>query len=128
MSTKSIPKTDEELAYMMRVYTLRDKIPVRCTSLLEAAEEQAKGLDPEHGQPWRIGYDQVDGNVISTVFLGRDMRHSFSEGPPILFETMVFNNQGDDIGIDRCCSYDEAIAMHEAMIQRVKEAGRAGHD
>jgi hypothetical protein len=36
-----------------------------------------------------------DGNIgISTVFLGLDHRH-FGDGPPLLFETMVFGGSRD---------------------------------
>ena len=36
-----------------------------------------------------IGNDTINGKKISTVFLGLD--HQFGDGPPLLFETMVFD-------------------------------------
>ena len=37
-----------------------------------------------------IGLDTINGKKISTVFLGLD--HNFGEGPPLVFETMVFED------------------------------------
>lgn len=60
------------------------------------------------------------GNVdVSTVFLGLD--HSFGNGSPMLFETMVFGGLLDG-EIDRCSTWEGAEKMHEAMCERVKLA------
>lgn len=55
--------------------------------------------------------------LISTVFLGLD--HSFGDdGPPILFETMVFN--GEFCGeMNRYNTWDEADEGHEEMVKKV---------
>lgn len=61
-----------------------------------------------------VAKDEVNGYRISTVFLGLD--HSFGDGPPLLFETMVFT--GDDWGdleCERYSTYDEAEAGHAQM-------------
>jgi len=56
---------------------------------------------------------------VSTVFLGFD--HSYGElGPPILFETMVFNKNKDDLECERYCTYTEAEHGHEVMVEKVK--------
>jgi len=39
----------------------------------------------------RIGYDELDGVVVSTVWIGMDM--SYAERPPLIFETMVFSDR-----------------------------------
>ena|SRR6266516_420553 len=58
-----------------------------------------------------------DGVEVSTVFLG--LNHRFGDGPPLLFETMVFRDgQGEEM--DRYSTWDEAVAGHEAMVTRVK--------
>lgn len=59
-----------------------------------------------------------NGMWVSTVFLGFD--HSFGEGPPILFETMVFKSPQDldEQDMDRYASYTEAEAGHVAMVAR----------
>jgi hypothetical protein len=51
---------------------------------------------------------------VSTVFLGLD--HSFGDGPPLIFETMIFGGEHDE-WIDRCSTYDEAEAMHERAVR-----------
>jgi hypothetical protein len=75
---------------------------------------------------------------ISTVFLGLDhnyMRacHPELEHRPLLFETMVFEGKiarlislGDrtltvheSLDCERCSTWDEAVAQHEAMVARL---------
>ena len=64
--------------------------------------------------PERIVAQTMIGTVrVSTVFLGID--HSFTlEGPPIVFETMIFADD-DWAGIDqwRYATYDEAEQGHK---------------
>lgn len=69
---------------------------------------------------------------VSTVFLGIDHRFS-GKGPPILFETMVFEKEPhlreifgdlrevhDDIGeCERYATWDDAEAGHNAMVKRI---------
>lgn len=50
-----------------------------------------------------------DGIRVSTVFLALD--HSFADGPPILFETMIFGGKEDGYK-DRCSTWVEAEVMH----------------
>jgi hypothetical protein len=54
------------------------------------------------------------GIVVSTVFLGLD--HQIGEGPPLLFETMVFNDYGDDGQQYRYSTWDEAEAGHKKTV------------
>lgn len=54
---------------------------------------------------------------VSTVFLGLD--HQYGDGPPLLFETMVFGGKLDQEQ-DRCTTWEEAEVMHEAMCERVR--------
>jgi len=67
----------------------------------------------------RIVNQQMVGGVrVSTVFLGLD--HDFSgEGPPILFETMIFGGKHDQ-DQQRCCTWDQALAMHQRMLEKVR--------
>lgn len=49
---------------------------------------------------------------ISTVFLGSD--HQFGEGPPLIFETMVFVDGGsEDLWCERCTTWEQAEEMHK---------------
>ena len=87
----------------------------------------------DEGEDWahwfesanRIVQQQWVGNYyVSTVFLGID--HNFSgSGAPILFETMVFSD-GDGIETHRCCTWDEALAMHELTKARLLERENSG--
>lgn len=59
----------------------------------------------------RVALESVGPFEISTVFLGLD--HNFGRGLPHLFETMIFNKDGDDVWCERCGTWQEAIDMHE---------------
>jgi hypothetical protein len=76
---------------------------------------------------WAIWFDQSKNRIVaqemvgqlwvSTVFLGLD--HNFGDGPPVLWETMVFGD--DQMDRDRCSgSREQALAMHERMVKKVK--------
>lgn len=64
-----------------------------------------------------VAVEAIGGYRISTVFLGID--HSFGRGLPILFETMIFNPDGDDRDMWRCGTWEDAIDMHEAAVAQV---------
>lgn len=63
-----------------------------------------------------VAQTTVGESKISTVFLGLD--HSFGDGPPLLFETMVFGGPMAD-EMERYATYDEAEAGHAAMVAKV---------
>jgi len=90
-------------------YKLEGHTPVECA-------------DPKEWGAWlqgadkRVALDRINGVDISTVFLGVD--YQFGEGPPILFETMVFGGKLDS-EMERYETWDEAEAGHQAMKQRV---------
>jgi len=54
-------------------------------------------------------------HFVSTVFLGLD--HNWSDGPPILWETMVFID-GEDVETCRYASLREAIIGHNTLVAR----------
>jgi len=65
----------------------------------------------------RLGTKVVDeswtpwGDHVSTVWLGLD--HSFGgDGPPLIFETMIFDRRGESISCDRYATEVEALAGH----------------
>jgi hypothetical protein len=66
----------------------------------------------------RVAFTQIDGDChVSTVFLGID--HSFMrQGPPVLFETMVFGGDLDQ-ELERYYTWAEAEAGHAAMVARI---------
>ena len=68
-----------------------------------------------------VGHDHLPGGVlVSTVFFGID--HNFGpDGPPLLFETMIFGGEHDQFQ-DRYATLDEAKAGHAKAV----ELARAG--
>ncbi len=67
-----------------------------------------------------VARTQIGDVVVSTVFLGFD--HNFgADGPPLLFETMVFGGALDEKQ-QRYRTRDEASEGHQIMVDGVREA------
>src|SRR6266480_3669208 len=81
-------------------------------------------LDWVESKLCNINYKRVaetilsDGKWISTVWLGLD--YSFMNGPPLIFETMVFESKDDlsEIDCERYSTENEAILGHEEMVKK----------
>ena len=56
-----------------------------------------------------VAKTEKDGVKVSTVFLGVD--HSFGDGPPLLYETMIFGGEHDQYQ-ERFQDWDAAVAGH----------------
>lgn len=90
-------------------YILDGKTPVPCDDIFKWGT-------------WFEAGDRVvdrterDDVCVSTVFLALD--HSFGDGPPLLFETMVFRDGNDD-ECERCSTWEEAEAQHKRMCAEV---------
>ena len=78
---------------------------------------------------WARDFDKMDrvvkqqrlwnGLFVSTVFLGLD--HNFGQGPPLIFETMVFPNEWwTDWMQDRYSTEEEAFSGHYDTVQRYR--------
>lgn len=81
---------------------------------LEAIAEDAN--DPKY---WVIARTTLpDGKFVSTIWLGLD--HNAGEGPPLIFETMVFPSEKNprDLNMQRYATIEEARAGHEAMVKK----------
>jgi hypothetical protein len=63
-----------------------------------------------------VGEDEIGGVRISTVFLGID--HSFDDGPPMLYETMIFGGPHNE-ETWRYSTWDEAEIGHAEAIKLV---------
>lgn len=97
--------TDER--YILGRYILDGKTPVRCDDLLQWA--QWYQTTDRH-----VAEDHLGDIHVSTVFLGLD--HQWGDGPPLLFETMIFGGRHNQKYQRRCSTWDEAVAQHaEAM-------------
>lgn len=57
-----------------------------------------------------------NGKWVSTVWLG--LNHQYGDGPPLIFETMVFKSKNDmnELDIERYSTLEEAKAGHERMV------------
>lgn len=99
---------------MDRYYAMNADGQVRQVSL----DEWVSSADPALR---RIDRTTVGDADVSTVFLGMDHQHA--DGPPLLFETMIFDGEHDQ-QCWRWSTRDQAVAGH----QRVVEALRDGRD
>ena len=89
----------------------KDKNPV------EAKNVHEFGMFFECMENRRVGYHMHENGVtISTVFLG--INHGF---PPnkslILFETMVFGINGEELYMERYATWDEAKKRHGEIVE-----------
>ncbi len=94
---------------MTKKYILKDRVPVLVEDLLEWGRKFEV-------QDRVVGHDVVGDVRVSTVFLGLD--HSWGDGPPLLFETMVFGGEFDG-EMERCSTWEEAEVQHAAMLRKV---------
>lgn len=72
-----------------------------------------------------------DGTWISTVWLGLDHSMPWNDGPPLIFETMVFPRQGEPVSLAEFLAGDpraKAWSEQEAWRWPTEAAARAGHD
>ena len=67
----------------------------------------------------RVARDVIDGVIVSTVFLGLDHRF-IGDGPPVLYESMVFGDTEEHMW--RYSTREQALAGHQALAKRVYEA------
>lgn len=65
-----------------------------------------------------VAQHQVGDAWVSTVWLGLD--HRFGEGPPLIFETMVFGGRLSD-ELERYSTEAQAWEGHAVMVGRVRE-------
>jgi hypothetical protein len=99
-------------------YILEDKEVRKVRSLTKWGEWMAKA--DRH-----VAQTHVDHFFVSTVFLGLD--HSWLAGPPLLFETMVFDGDGatqDWSGLEcrRYSIWAEAETGHAEFVDCLTEA------
>jgi len=102
-------------------YILHGKIPVPCEDLLT----WARWIE-DHWRDRIVRQEEVGNLFVSTVFLGLDHDWSF-EGPPMLFETMVFRNDTDpresvdDAPFQRSSTWELALECHAEAVAWARE-------
>jgi len=79
--------------------------------------EQRTELENSDPQYYRIAETFTEDCRISTVWLG--LNHQYGDGPPVIFETMVFGG-GLDQDAERWCTEEEARAGHERWVEKVR--------
>lgn len=63
----------------------------------------------------RVDYTIIEnGGYVSTVFLGFD--HQYGEGPPLLFETMIFGGEYDNCQW-RHSTWEQAETCHNRVVK-----------
>lgn len=67
----------------------------------------------------RVALDLIGNFRVSTVFLALD--HNYADhGPPVLFETMVFeDDKHSDLACERYSTWDQAMTGHKRMVAAV---------
>ncbi len=91
-------------------YILEGHEPIECPDLMRWASWFEKA--DRHVDKTAIGDIK-----ISTVFLG--LNHNFGDGPPVLFETMIF---GGDFNEEmwRYSTWEGAEKGHQKAVEKVK--------
>ena len=74
---------------------------------------------PEH-QNRIVATSTIENYFVSTVFLGVDHQWE-DDGPPLLFETMVFGKGPLNERLERCTTWEEAEVMHEKMCEEIRQ-------
>ena len=83
-------------------------------------ETWAKWLEETFRDNGRVVKQEHIGDcMVSTVFLGLD--HNWGDGPPVLWETMIFGGRLDQRQTRCAGSREQAEAMHQRMVKLVKE-------
>ena len=113
------------------------RVPMPCDDVIEWATRFENSLESR-----QVGSDIVGTILLSTVFLGLD--HQFGDGPPMLFETMAFDESdkqtvtmGDqsfhftaDIPhiFDRYSTWEEAELGHRDWLYKLKRSIDTGEE
>lgn len=66
-----------------------------------------------------VARDEIGDVSVSTVFLGID--HSFDDGSPVLYETMIFGGAHDQYQ-ERCGNRVAALAMQDRAVALVRDS------
>lgn len=81
--------------------------------LMKWAEWIEKG-----GKTRIVKQTKVKGHFVSTVFLGLD--YQFQGGVPMLFETMIWDKNDQDIYQDRHSTKQKAMTAHDRLVNAIK--------
>jgi len=96
-------------------YYLNDDNSIRPCTFREWADQLRKMYETNTKH---VGNEVADGKRISTVWLG--LNYNSFEGPPIVFETMVFDEDRSVIYCKRYSSWNEALKGHKKAVKIIK--------
>lgn len=65
----------------------------------------------------RVALDEIGDVQVSTVWLGLD--HNWADGPPIIFETMVFGGDMDQC-MQRYSTKEAALQGHQLLVDHIR--------
>lgn len=102
---------------MMEKYILDENDCPQLVSIFDYFKWQ-KSL-PEQirtGIGFRLARTESPQATVSTVYLGSD--HGYGEGPPLLWETMVFCDGDNNEDCLRASSREEAMTNHQALVKK----------
>jgi hypothetical protein len=85
-------------------------------SVGDDAERWARWLE-RHPDQRRVEVTTVDRAEVSTVFLG--INHQFGEGPPLIFETMIFGGRWDQCQW-RWTTRAQSLAGHDQVVAALR--------
>lgn len=108
--------------YAYRLDGQHNPVPMKTHGEQREWFSQGYGSKEKFDAQNRVAETHIDGDCwVSTVFLSID--HSYtSDGPPILFETLVFGGDLDG-EMERYATWGEAVVGHEAMVRRLMGKG-----
>lgn len=99
-------------------YYLKNKVPVAIDQQDRGAVLKWAGAMFESDTTPVVARTELQGILISTVFLGID--HQFLKGPPILFETMIFNH-ANNVYQRRYSTWAQAESGHMEAVEVVEQ-------
>lgn len=70
-----------------------------------------------------VKQERIDQYFVSTVWLG--MNHAYGDSPPLIFETMIFDDDSkemsSDVYMERYTTEAEAVAGHVTAVEWAKQ-------
>lgn len=66
-----------------------------------------------------VKQESVGDYWVSTVWLG--LNHQFGNGPPLIFETMVFRGNWSDLYCERYSTEEQAMKGHIEIVRKLRE-------
>lgn len=73
----------------------------------------------ENGEARTVARDEVGDLTVSTVLLGLDHRFGGADGPPVIFETMVFGHAIEAEFQWRYATKEQALAGHRQVVAAI---------